>query len=80
MFQGRRSQYQEQVNDEQELADHAAPMDERTSRSDSTAAMTSPGGSSQKNVLNRAVQQQTKWKKQVQEQRKNIYDKHTMLN
>lgn len=31
-------------------------------------------------VLNRAVQQQNKWKKQVQEQRKNIYDKHTMLN
>lgn len=31
-------------------------------------------------VLNRAVQQQNKWKKQVQEQRKNIYDKHSMLN
>jgi hypothetical protein len=31
-------------------------------------------------MLNRVGQQQTKWKKQVQEQRKNIYDKHTMLN
>ena len=32
------------------------------------------------NVLNRAVQQQNKWKKQVKEQRKNIYDDHSMLN
>jgi hypothetical protein len=31
-------------------------------------------------VLNRAVQHTNKWKKQVQEQRKNIYDNHTMLN
>lgn len=33
-----------------------------------------------KDVLNRAVQHQTKWKKKVKEQRENIYDKHTMLN
>ena len=31
-------------------------------------------------VLNRAVQHTNKWKKQVQEQRKNIYDDHSMLN
>ncbi|CAB0001958.1 unnamed protein product [Nesidiocoris tenuis] len=32
------------------------------------------------NVLNRVGHQQDKWKRQVREQRKNIYDKHTMLN
>ncbi|XP_024084078.1 uncharacterized protein CG1161 [Cimex lectularius] len=32
------------------------------------------------NVLNRVGHQQDKWKKQVREQRKNIYDNHTMLN
>lgn len=32
------------------------------------------------NVLNRVGHQQDKWKKQVKEQRKNIYDRHTMLN
>lgn len=31
-------------------------------------------------VLNRVGHQQDKWKKQVKEQRKNIYDRHTMLN
>ncbi|XKL59678.1 hypothetical protein PGB90_000694 [Kerria lacca] len=32
------------------------------------------------NVLNRVSHHQDKWKRQVREQRKNIYDKHTMLN
>jgi flagellar biosynthesis/type III secretory pathway M-ring protein FliF/YscJ len=32
------------------------------------------------NVINRVGDQQTRWKKQVQEQRKNIYDRHSMLN
>lgn len=32
------------------------------------------------NVLNRVGERQNKWKKQVLEQRKNIFDKHTMLN
>lgn len=32
------------------------------------------------NVLNRVGHQQDKWKKQVREQRRNIYDRHTMLN
>jgi len=31
-------------------------------------------------VLNRVGNQQTKWKRQVQEQRKSVYDRHTMLN
>ena len=32
------------------------------------------------NMLGRVGHQQDKWKRQVQEQRRNIYDKHTMLN
>jgi len=32
------------------------------------------------NVLNRVTNQQDKWKRQVQEQRRNIYDRHSMLN
>ncbi|XP_054716202.1 uncharacterized protein CG1161-like [Uloborus diversus] len=32
------------------------------------------------NVLNRVGLQQDRWKRQVQEQRRNIYDRHTMLN
>lgn len=31
-------------------------------------------------VINRMENQQSKWKKQVEEQRRNIYDRHTMLN
>lgn len=44
---------------------------------------TGGGGSSggaRGNVLNRVGHQQDKWKRQVREQRKNIYDRHTMLN
>ncbi|KAJ1525481.1 hypothetical protein ONE63_010291 [Megalurothrips usitatus] len=47
-----------------------------------------PGGSEgvshamgvRSNVLNRVGHQQDKWKRQVREQRRNIYDHHTMLN
>jgi flagellar biosynthesis/type III secretory pathway M-ring protein FliF/YscJ len=31
-------------------------------------------------VLDRVGHQQDKWKRQVREQRRNIYDRHTMLN
>uniref|UniRef100_A0A131Y6C1 Putative secreted protein n=1 Tax=Ixodes ricinus TaxID=34613 RepID=A0A131Y6C1_IXORI len=62
----RRAAYQEHVNEEVNL-DEALPMQQRTRRSSSS-------------VLNKVGQQQDKWKRQVQEQRRNIYDKHTMLN
>jgi len=44
-----------------------------------TVVATSLGPSSS-SVLNRVGHQQSKWKRQVQEQRRNIYDRHTMLN
>ena len=31
-------------------------------------------------VINRLGTQQSRWKRQVQEQRRNIYDRHSMLN
>lgn len=40
----------------------------------------SPRRRSSSNMLNRVGHQQYKWKCQVQEQRRNIYDRHTMLN
>uniref|UniRef100_A0A1B6ERE5 TMEM9 family protein n=1 Tax=Cuerna arida TaxID=1464854 RepID=A0A1B6ERE5_9HEMI len=57
---------------------------EHTNEDDESGGV--PAGSSHQmgvrggNVLNRVGHQQDKWKKQVREQRKNIYDRHTMLN
>uniref|UniRef100_T1J2U0 Transmembrane protein 9 n=1 Tax=Strigamia maritima TaxID=126957 RepID=T1J2U0_STRMM len=56
--------YQEHTNEEEELPPVASTSQRRTSS----------------NVLNRVGHQQYKWKRQVQEQRRNIYDKHKMLN
>ena len=39
-----------------------------------------PLRSSGTGVLNRVGHQQDKWKRQVQEQRRHIYDRHTILN
>lgn len=36
--------------------------------------------SSRSNVINRVSQEQSKWKRQVQEQRRTVYDKHVILN
>jgi len=56
--------YEEHTNEEEEAGPSASSTD---------AGVRS-------NVLNRVGNQQEKWKRQVREQRKNIYDKHTMLN
>ncbi|XP_063984335.1 uncharacterized protein CG1161 [Diachasmimorpha longicaudata] len=57
---------------------------EHTNEEDDTISA-APGTSSHQmgvrsNVLNRVGHQQDKWKRQVREQRRNIYDRHTMLN
>ena len=36
--------------------------------------------SSKSNVINRVTQEQSKWKRQVQEQRRTVYDRHVILN
>lgn len=59
---------------------------EHTNEEEESGSASSPGSSSHQmgvrggNVLNRMGHQQDKWKRQVREQRKNIYDRHTMLN
>ncbi|XP_050538462.1 uncharacterized protein CG1161 isoform X2 [Daktulosphaira vitifoliae] len=63
--------YVEHTNEEDDLPT-AVTLDSRGSIDPSTS------GSS--NVLNRFGHQQDKWKKQVKEQRRNIYDRHTILN
>lgn len=80
---GRRSQYEEQVDDQTEMSEPVVERERTESVSSLGSIFATPGGSMQdtsKNVLNRAVNHQRKWEKQVREQRKNIYDDHTMLN
>ncbi|KAG7313062.1 hypothetical protein JYU34_000143 [Plutella xylostella] len=60
-----KASYQEHTNEEDESSSVGPPL----------AAMGARG-----NVLNRVTHQQDKWKRQVREQRRNIYDRHTMLN
>ncbi|XP_063244778.1 uncharacterized protein CG1161 [Bacillus rossius redtenbacheri] len=59
--------YQEHTNEEEETVS-------------SVAGATSHAMGVRGNVLNRVGHQQDKWKRQVREQRRNIYDRHTMLN
>ncbi|GBM51116.1 Uncharacterized protein CG1161 [Araneus ventricosus] len=62
----RRTAYQKHTNEEVTLSEPMPPP--LRPRASTT------------NVLNRVGEQQDKWKRQVQEQRRNIYDRHTMLN
>ncbi|CAO1329903.1 unnamed protein product [Diamesa tonsa] len=70
------SSYQEHLNEDDETASVGAAS------SSHVLPMVNVGraGLSGVNVLNRVGHQQDKWKKQVIEQRKNIYDRHSMLN
>ncbi|XP_068155316.1 uncharacterized protein CG1161 [Drosophila tropicalis] len=66
-----KANYQEHTNEDDEPT---PPM---------PAASTSANNqelSARANVLNRVGHQQDKWKRQVREQRRHIYDRHTMLN
>lgn len=65
--------YREQRDDVEE--DSGLDQQRPPTASNSTQ-MRAVGG----DVINRLGNQQTKWKKQVQEQRRNIYDRHTILN
>jgi len=72
---GQRISYQEQINEEVSMDDQSSDAQRNSVSSlDDIAIIPS------KNVINRVNQQQSKWKKQIEEQRKNIYDRHSMLN
>ncbi|CAG2105870.1 unnamed protein product [Medioppia subpectinata] len=75
--------YEQHVDEEVSMDEQVVSDTDGITRRRATTPVISPttsGGPPPKNMLNRVGQQQTKWKKQVIEQRKNIYDKHTMLN
>ena len=72
-----RRSYDEQINEEVSMDDQSSDAAQRPhsiSSLDDVAILPS------KNVINRVNQQQSKWKQTIIEQRRNIYDKHTMLN
>lgn len=84
-----KANYQEHTNEEEEGVDPVAGQSSGSGTSGlgiSSAGI--PGDDSHQmnslrsggNMLNRVGHQQDKWKRQVREQRKNIYDRHTMLN
>lgn len=64
--------YQEHTNEEEESV---GPSQIQLAFAGTSGARPEGG-----NVLNRVSVQQDKWKRQVKEQRKNIYDRHNMLN
>ncbi|XP_073957700.1 uncharacterized protein CG1161-like isoform X2 [Choristoneura fumiferana] len=57
-----------------------ASYQEHTNEEDEVGGGPSQQMGARGNVLNRVTHQQDKWKRQVREQRRNIYDRHTMLN
>lgn len=71
------------MDDQTEMNEPVVERERMESVSSRGSIFAPPGGSvgdTSTNVLNRAVNHQRKWEKQVREQRKNIYDDHTMLN
>ncbi|CAL8105043.1 unnamed protein product [Orchesella dallaii] len=80
--------YQEHTNEDDESVgggrtSHPMRVTGASSSASSTqilATTAGPSSTAAGGVLNRVGHQQSKWKRQVQEQRRNIYDRHTMLN
>lgn len=56
------------------------PYQEQNNEEDEGGPHAQPLRMSGTGVLNRVGHQQDKWKRQVQEQRRHIYDRHTILN
>jgi len=56
------------------------PYQEHNNEEEEGNVHAQPLRSSGTGVLNRVGHQQDKWKRQVQEQRRHIYDRHTILN
>lgn len=67
----RPSKYQEHTDEDDQSVSQVPQFD---------GASTRPRLAKQKSVINYVSNEQKRWKSTVQEQRKNIYDKHTMLN
>ncbi|KAK7107672.1 proton-transporting V-type ATPase complex assembly regulator TMEM9-like isoform X2 [Littorina saxatilis] len=76
LIQRRPAQYSQHTDEEEDMSTH------RPSQLDvaGAAASASEAYARQRSLLNRVTDEQKKWKGTVQEQRRNIYDRHTMLN
>ncbi|XP_025099216.1 transmembrane protein 9-like [Pomacea canaliculata] len=74
LIQRRPPHYTEHTDEEVNLEDMSAP---RVSQMEAASAA---AAARQRSILNRVTDEQKKWKATVQDQRKNIYDRHTMLN
>ena len=68
--------YREQHNDLDDEEDEANRLGGGRSAASNSTPMRTYGSS----VINRVGDTQNRWKQQVQEQRRNIYDRHNMLN
>ncbi|KAI9581261.1 hypothetical protein GQX74_013848 [Glossina fuscipes] len=65
-----KANYQEHTNEDDDAATTTPPL----------PSLANQELNSRANVLNRVGHQQDKWKRQVREQRRHIYDRRTMLN
>ena len=75
--------YQEQQNEELSMTSESRTplLDSRDQDSDDQPfSAPLPSSSTRSNVINRVTQEQSKWKRQVQEQRRTVFDTHVLLN
>jgi len=74
--------YTEHTNEDDEAVEESEAGSGGGGRATHSLRMTSTtgGDGAGPSVLNRVGHQQSKWKAQVQEQRRSVYDRHTMLN
>nr|KAG5711079.1 hypothetical protein BaRGS_004723 [Batillaria attramentaria] len=71
----RPAHYAEHTDEEVNLEDMTVPRMSQMEPSERAAHL-----ARQRSIINRVTDEQKRWKGTVQEQRRNIYDRHTMLN
>lgn len=79
LIQQRKPSYERQFDDDVTL-DNMASLPSRTGEASHLGAAAGGTAVTQRSLLNRVSSEQQKWKGTVQEQRRNIYDNHSMLN
>ncbi|KAL8579539.1 hypothetical protein ACOMHN_025492 [Nucella lapillus] len=77
LIQRRPASYSQHTDEEVNLEDLSTP---HISQIEPTTPTAAAAAARQRSLLNRMTDEQKKWKGTVQEQRRNIYDRHTMLN
>ncbi|CAG5119154.1 unnamed protein product [Candidula unifasciata] len=80
LIQRRPTSYQQHTNEEVNLEDMSGVRAEGDASPSAGATPTSELSARQRSLLNIVQKEQKKWKGTVQEQRRNIYDRHSMLN